>query len=613
MFNFLKKRKVSIPDETTTIAAPSPNCISLPDRITQHKDYLRIDQSYCSLMVVDMLPELIHMGWFNNIQNLGGVTISVSNVPNSYKAASDKVSKLMATVGAEYLVAEKNGNNRGLQALGIKYGYYRDLLTQINLRRNNIITVTVVILVTSANYEDMCKKRDRVKDVMGHTGCRILYKRQLTGLLAALPFIDVQSLPEYHDVTVANSACLAPLVSADFSHPSGIYFGQNESGSPAFLDVFIGQPRLFGAHMFVTGTTRSGKSYTVKGITARSMTLGIKSVILDPEGEYRALIETLGGVYVKFTPNMETMFNVFDVEPEYDKASGSYFIDLLTKQDDIVTLFSTMIETLSDERLTSQERALAGQAVKLEYQRCGVTENPNSIYQSTGTTVDGGYAAGTEYKIMPTISSYIEQLKDLGANGLAQRLLPYTKGNSQGFFDGQGMGNFYDSPLIVFDLSGLINKYSKMYANQVMLSWTWEKFVKRQIGVKKRVVVDECWMFMEHDDTAYFLESMARRGAKYNTSLLLATQSFREFLNKAGMAVIGQCDTKLFLKMQQTDADALGQMYNIPKTITDRLMTFRPGQGLLKAGNESAILQFRGLDFEEIFLRSDPEAVIIRG
>ncbi|WP_273483442.1 VirB4 family type IV secretion system protein [Desulforamulus ruminis] len=614
MFGWKRKKRNLGKTKSIEIAAPSLHDLSLPDRIQFYDDHYRIDHLYCCTLVVDAIPEIINMGWFNNITNLGGVTVSVSNIPNKRREANEKVNGWRSIVGSELILAKKAGNTSAVDTLEVKYNYYRQLLRDISLKRNNIVTVTVTVMITAKSYEEMDKKKSRVKDLLANTNSRTLYKRQHQGLKSILPFIDT-NVPEYHDVTVANAACLAPLISTDFSHPAtgnAIYFGENATGSPAFLDLFIGPPRLFGPHMFLTGMTRVGKSYTVKGMTARSRALGIKSVIIDPEGEYGNLCKSLGGVLIRFNPGMECMFNPFDVEPDYNEETGTYYIDLLSKAGEIISLFSGLIEIMG-ERMTAEERALASEAIRQEYQSCDITSDPQSLFkEGTGKKEGEKYSAGLEYKSLPTISSFIERLKKLGAHRLATILIPFTKGHEYGFFDGQGIGSLFDAPIIVFDLKGLNNKFAVTYANLVMLSWTLEKFIKKHREVKKRVVCDECWMFLLHPDTAEFLSTVSRRGAKYNTSLLLATQSFREFMTKEGETIINMCDTRFYLKMQSTDAKGLGQMFDIPPDVIEQIKSFEPGQGLLKVGNEMAVINFRGLPFEESFIRSDPEAIIRR-
>jgi conjugal transfer ATP-binding protein TraC len=585
--------------------------LHLPDSIKELEDCMIINDTWCRTLVVSAMPELMQFGWFNRITAMPGVTVSVSLFPYEHEEASGRVGKRQTETGAELILAQKNFDSRRIGQLQVKYRYYQKLLTNINLHRDNIMAATVIISVTGKTRREMEERCDKVKNRLGAMKAVTLAMRQVKGLKTMLPLVDFGQLPdEYHDVTVACAACLSPLISTDFSHPSGIFFGINLTGSPIFLDSFIGAPRLYGPHMFITGTTRSGKSYACKGIISRSAASGMSVVVLDPEGEYRKLAETLGGICIRFHPNMDVMFNPFDIEPEYDDQQGIYFNNIAGKMDDIVSLVAAMMEVQTGEKMLADERALAAKAVRDEYLSREINESMESIYEAGG--IDAGeYArAGKKYKEMPTISTYAQRLGQMGVTRLANILLSYCRGGPQGFFDGQSIGHFYDTPVVVFDISGLQTEFSRTYAMYVMLSWIWEKFVKRNRNIKKRVLVDEAWLFMKHKDTADFLSQMARRGAKYNTSLMVASQSFREFTSQEGLAVLAQCDTKLFLRMQHTDAQSLGEMFKLPQHIVSMISTFPQGRGILTAGNESAIVDFTGLPFEDNFLRSDPGAVL---
>lgn len=587
------------------------NSTFLPDRIKEYEDHLRLNDTYHRSLVVDSLPELITFAWFNRITVIPGVTISVYVNPYTYEEASKRVGDYQTDIGSELLLAEKNNETRRIGALNEKYEFYSALLTAVNLHRSNIAAVTIVITVRGSTYEEMHLRYRRVTDALGNTRAVTLYRRQVEGFKSILPAAQ-SLLPEYHDVTVANVGCMSPMISMDFSHPSGIYFGTNETGSPVFLDTFIGHPRLFGPHLFIVGMTRSGKSFTCKGIISRSLVHGRNAVIIDPEGEYRSLCEALGGTHVRFHPNMECMFNIFDIEPEYDRDLDQWYIDIAGKQDDIVALIAAVLEMQTGEILSAEERAITGKMVRDEYISRGIIENPESLFNTGGVETEKGALVGKHYKEMPTISSYAERLRNAGAEKLANILIPFQKGGPQGYFDGQSITRFYDSPLVVFDVSGLVSKFAKTYAMYVMISWVWEKFVKKNKQLKKVVLADEAWMLMESKDTAEFLSNMARRGAKYNTSLIVASQSFKEFSGSEGQVLLNQCDTKYFLKMQPSEARKLGEIFELPKHVVDRIIGFMQGQGLLMAGKENAIVRFQGFGFEEHFLSSNPEAVLAR-
>ena len=603
-FNILRKKK----KQADIRPEPIPELLQLftPDRVEEHKDYIRIDDVYCRILVVEVLPELICFGWFNAITAISGITLSVTLHPYTQSEASERVGRWQTVLGADLRLAHKHEETTRIGALETKYAFYYQLLTDINLKRNNIIAASVTIMVTATTYEAMIYKCNQVKDSLATTKALTMYYRQMEGFSHTLPFIN--SLDEYHDVTVANAACLSPLITTDFSHPSGIYFGRNcATGSPVFLDLFIGSPRLFGPHMFITGVTRSGKSYATKGIIARSIAHGIPAAIVDPEGEYRQLVKQLGGTLVVFKPNMECMFNLLDVEPEEDGETGRQYVDLAGKAEDVCQLVSSLIETQNNETLNVHERARLAINIREEYNSLGINDNPESLYLPEGQVTAAGTHIGKSYKTMPTISGVVRRLRSAGEDRLADILTPLCKGGGMGYFDGQSVGSFFDSQLVVFDVKELRTEYQRMYAMYVMLSWIWEKFVKKSKR-RKRVVADEAWLMMSHPDTAKFLSDLARRGAKYNTSLLVASQSFREFLSDEGKVLLGQCSTKLFLKMQHTEAQGLGEMFNLPRNVVEDIERFYAGQGILQAGQESAIVQFEGFPFEENFLRSDPEA-----
>ncbi len=604
---FKKSKK---PLEMPVKPIPEKQNLYLPDRISEREDYIIIENTLVRILAVDMLPEQLYFGWFSSITAIPGVVVSVSVHPYNYEQASKRVAKQQTALGAELIAAEKSGNNRRVDVLGLKHLFYRQLLREINLHRTNIVSLSVVIAISASDLKELNSRTAKIQDMLGSTKAVTMYFRQLEGLRNLIP--GVQSLKEYYDVTVANAACVSPLISTDISHPKGIYFGRNQTQSPCLLDLFIGEPYLFGPHMFITGTTRSGKSYTLKGTIGRSLALGRKVAVLDPEGEYIKICKALGGLHVKFHSNMKPIFNPFDLEPTYEENVG-WFLDISGKVDDIVSLLGFMLEAQSGEKLTAEEHALAGLAIRQEYESLKIFDNePDSIYQPGGRQSDEGIVVGKTYKDMPTFSSFRKRLGELGADRLKNILSDYCKGGPLGFFDVQTEKSIQNFDFICFDLSSLNNEFSRMYAMQVLLTWLSEKYIKKDIQAEKHLVVDEAWLFMRYGYSATFLSQIARRGAKYNTSLIAASQSFREFCSEEGMVFLNQCDTKFFLKMQESDVESLIKLFGMSRPLANRLIAFNRGRGILRMGNESAIIQFQGFQFEEEFLKSDPKAALVR-
>ncbi len=583
----------------------------MADRITEREDHLAINDMFCRILRIDMLPEQILFGWLNRISYMEGVTISVTLHPYHPEEASKKIDTERIRLGAELIVAQKQGNTRRMDVLAVKENFYRHLLREINLHNTNIMSASVVINVIAPSIKELNRKCDKIQDYMGATKLTPLYLRQADGLRSLLPGTKINT--DHIDVTVGNAACLSPLINMNVSHPQGIYFGENlYSQSPCFIDLFIGQPRLSGPHAFVTGMTRVGKSYTLKGIFARSLAIGRKVAVIDPEGEYKGLCKEFEqeSKYIRLHPGMEVSFNPFDIEAEQDDEMGEY-LDIAAKVDDISSLISAMVTAQSGEKLSVEEMSALSLHIKAEYEKRGISASPDSIYEYEGRETQGGIMVGTSKKDMPTFSSLTESFKGVNQK-LYNILTQYCKGGPLGFFDGQTALDLKAKSLVVFDLLALRNETSKMFAMYVLLSWLWENYVKKERSIQKHLGVDEAWLMMMHPYTAQFLSQIARRGAKYNTSLIAASQSFREFTSEEGIVFLNQCDSKFFLKMQPSDAEQLGRIFNLSPELVRTITMFTPGQGVLRLGHESGLVRFKGFSFEEHFLRSDPGAVQVR-
>lgn len=587
-----------------------PKELFMVDRITEREDHLVINEGYYRVLNANVLPEQVSFGWFNTISYIPGVVISIELIPYSQEEASKKIDKERIVLGGELLLAQNQGNTRRYDILNEKYNFYRELLKAINMRRTTLFAVSAIILISAPSLKELNEKHKRIQDIMGATKLTTMYLRQIEGFKKIFP--GSPPIPEHHDITAEGGASLAPFINVNISHPTGIFFGINETGSPCFLDLFIGRPRLYGPHMFICGMTRSGKSYSVKGMIARSLAIGRNVAVIDPEGEYKKISQTFKehAEFIRLHPEAEIMFNPFDIEPEEDDNLGT-FLNIAGKVDDISSLISTMIKAQSGTELSIEEKSIITNTIREEYEKLGINNNPDSLFIYSEEITPEGVRIGKTTKEMPTFSSLAQSIKEKGYNSIYNILQEYCKGGSLGFFDGQTKVDLRTKKLIVFDISALRNDNSKMFAMFVLLSWLWEKYVKNK-KMRKHLIVDEAWLMMRHYYTSQFMSDIARRGAKYNTSLIAASQSFREFSTDEGIVFLQQCDTKLFLKLQEQDAKALGQIFELSPSLIERIKTFMPGQGVLRMGKESGIVRFYGLPFEEEFLTSDPEAVALR-
>ena len=218
---------------------------------------------------------------------------------------------------------------------------------------------------------------------------------------------------------------------------------------------------------------------------------------------------------------------------------------------------------------------------------------------------------GRAKKKMPTIGSWYKRLQRNAENNanpdyrshysyLLKVMKQYIReyDGQMAYFDGQSTFDLLDGTLFInLDISQLEERFARPLAQQILLSWIWEKYVKknsedRRKASKKRVLVDEAWMLLPYPEAVDFLNTMARRARKRNVSLAIISQRFQDFYEKPEVqAVLTSSDTKLLLAQDKSEIQYLKEVFKLSEGEANFLITCFKGEGLLKVGADTAILQ----------------------
>ena len=231
---------------------------------------------------------------------------------------------------------------------------------------------------------------------------------------------------------------------------------------------------------------------------------------------------------------------------------------------------------------------------------------------------------------MPTISSWYERICRNAQNNenpdyrfhysyLIKVMKQYVKSfNGQmAYFDGQSTFELLDGmPFINLDISQLEENFARPLAQQILLSWIWEKYVKKNSedkakAVKKRVLVDEAWMLLPYPEAVDFLNKMARRARKRNVSLAVMSQKFQDFYEKPEVqAVLTSSDTKLFLAQDKSEIHYIKEVFKLSDGEAHFLTTCQRGEGLLKVGEDTAIIAIQPTKKEFEFVETNMNKLV---
>ena len=442
-----------------------------------------------------------------------------------------------------------------------------------------------------------------------------------------MPFAQ-NKINKTHTFDRRSMATVFPFTTSEVGHTTGIPLGFNkQTGVPILFDNF--HSSLSNYNMVIFAKSGAGKSVTMKTLISRSAVLmGIQSLALDAEGEYSLVAESLGGINVVLSPNSKTVINVFDIETEVvkDEITGrdKTVLNVENKVEDVTQALLTMARgSTRSQEVNEVTKQIIAESVAQEYAAYGITNNPASIYESR--TSNSGELLGRMRKKMPTIGSWYKRLQrnaEMNQNQdyrfhysyLLKVMKQYIReyDGQMAYFDGQSTFDLLDGTLFInLDISQLEERFARPLAQQILLSWIWEKYVKknsedRKKAAKKRVLVDEAWMLLPYPEAVDFLNTMARRARKRNVSLAIISQRFQDFYEKPEVqAVLTSSDTKLLLAQDKSEIQYIKEVFKLSDGEAYFLTTCQRGEGLLKVGEDTAIIAIQPTKKEFEFIETN--------
>ena len=568
---------------------------------------------------VSTLPR---MGTFpsllRDMYEFGDINVSVYINPIQEARSQQDLNRTINELETERIVALEKGNiNREAVLAQKKYETER-LRDEIAAGFNKMFEASIVATMFAYNLQDLDKYTKLLTTEMSKTqiGLKSAWAMQEEAFKSNIP-LNRNLLNKKHTFDRNSMATVFPFTSSEVGHASGVPIGYNkQTGTPILFDNF--HSSLTNYNMVIFAKSGAGKSVTMKTLISRSSVLmGIESLALDAEGEYTIVAESLGGINVVLSPTSKTVINIFDLETELvkDEITGRErpTLSIENKVEDVTQALLTMAKgsTRSSE-VNEVTKQIIAEAVAEEYASRGINNNINSLYKSDLTQINDGQIE-KEKKEMPTIGSWYKRIYRKAQENenpdytkhysyllkvMKQFIREYN--GQMAYFDGQSTFDLLDgAPFINLDISQLEERFARPLAQQILLSWIWEKFVKknsedRRKAKQKRVIVDEAWMMLPYPEAVDFLNKMARRARKRNVSLAIISQRFQDFYEKPeAQAVLTSSDTKLFLAQDKSEIQYLKEVFKLSEGEANFLITCFKGEGLLKVGADSAIIQIK--------------------
>lgn len=576
--------KTTISEELTKFAS---GMVSVPDVIAPAAievdfDNLKINNTYFATLFVAGYPRFVSANWLAPLINFDhSMDISMFVYPVEGKSVLDDLRRKIAEMEAEISTDIQRGKivDPATQA---KLEDARALQEQLVKGIERFFQFGLYVTIPATSLEELNRVSKQVESTLG--SLLIVSKHAILqmedGFKTTLP-LCVDKLKISRNMDTTSLATTFPFTSSELTANEGIMYGLNEhNGSLIIFDRFT----LENANSVIFAKSGAGKSYLVKLEALRSLMFGTEILVLDPEAEYQALAEAVGGEFISFGFDSPAKINPFDLSTVFEEGENELGLKILS----LHSLFKVIMG-----QLTASEEATLDRALVLTYKMKGITPDPAT--------------QKNEPPLMEDLYKALIGMEEPEAKSLADRIEKFVKGSFAGIFD-QHSNVEIRNPFTVFSLKDL-EEALRPIAMFIILDFIWNR-IKREM--KKRImIVDEAWYLMKYGDSAAFLYSIAKRARKYWLGLTSVTQDVEDFLvSDYGKAIITNSSIQILMKQSPAAVDKIAQTFYLSEGEKQLLLAADIGEGLFFAGANHVAIKVVASPEEHRLITTKPEELV---
>ena len=176
----------------------------------------------------------------------------------------------------------------------------REMLDDLTTRDQRMLFAVVTLVHLADSKEELDSDTETLQSIARKHLCQLakLSFQQQDGLITALP-LGLRRIDALRTLTTEALAVLMPFKAQEIRHRHGIYYGQNAISKNLIL---ADRKELLNGNGFILGVSGSSKSFADKReITEIALSTNDDIIIIDPEAEYRPLVEGLGGEVIEIS------------------------------------------------------------------------------------------------------------------------------------------------------------------------------------------------------------------------------------------------------------------------------------------------------------------------
>jgi len=544
-------------------------------------NHIRINDYYITTMFAFGFPRYLSPGWFNDLINKDDLLdISMFIYPQKNAEIMKDLKHRLASLEATWRIEREKGlvSDPELETALQDIEEMRFALQRGEVK---LFLVGFYITIYAKSLKRLKLLEEDIESDLA--GKMIIVKpsiyRNIQGFNSTLP-TNTDDLQIWRNFDTASLSTFYPFIHQNITSTSGILYGVNSFNSSL---VIFDRFKLANANSIIFAASGSGKSYLAKLEALRYLIQGTDVMVIDPEGEYQNLCGAAGGTFVDVSLKSMNHINPFDL-PQTNQESGENILR------EAVIRLKGLISLMVGGKMTAEEEGILEKAIFETY-----------------ALKDIGIELQSQRNQPPLISDLQKVLAGMEGGGrLATLLDKYARGTFAQLFNNPTNVDL-NKNFVVFGIKDLEDELRPV-AMYMILGYVWN--IVKQTFKKRLMIIDEAWLMMQHEDSAKFIYSLAKRARKYWLGLTVISQDVEDFLNsKYGRAVVYNSALSMLLKQNSAASDAVAEVFHLHPGEKSLLVNFDVGQSLLIAGQQKAVVDILASYHEHKLITTKPEEV----
>jgi type IV secretory pathway VirB4 component len=426
----------------------------------------------------------------------------------------------------------------------------------------------MVIVHFADSFDELERQTNLLQNMSASDNCQLkkLTTQQELAFNSALPLANNQ-LKIDRALTTECVGVFMPFNSQELSQKNGAYYGLNQVSKNIVI-----YDRKTGTNYngFVLGSSGKGKSFASK----REMINNLLSrdadvIVIDPENEYSAMCEMLGGTSIEISTNAQNYINPLDLDLMYadvDDDGKPIGDPVKAKSEFILSLCSTVLG--GNYGLTPVQNTIIDRCVHNIYKKF---EASNYEDESALPTLQDLY-----HELMA------QSKKDPAAYDVAVALELYATGSLDIFAHKTSDSLKVKNNFIVYNILGA-NGVLKTMSMLIILDSIWNRICyNRQHGRETYFYIDEAHLLFKNKETVDYLLSIYKRCRKYDAGCTCITQNIGDILrNEDTKAMLSNSSFIMLLGQSPLDIPIIAELLNISDTQKGYISNAEQGSGLL--------------------------------